>query len=260
MTTYGAGAGITRTLGRRASLMLGYDARYGERQIVGDENLEQAATIQFARSSGRDTSVRVFYAYRDGTQRSAYDLRRHFVTQDLQLGVERRLRRSASRNTVVALSGGPSLFRDDSPMPQAGGPTEMLGAVGSVVLRHDVRANWNIGMSYSRGAGVNGSRTFSNSAAADIRVAASRRVNLSVSAGSFDGATGVGSLSGNAWTWFGSAEVQVALARIVALHGQYFAYQYDFGSLASLPTGYPAQLDRHTVRAGVTVWMPLVRH
>ena len=54
-----------------------------------------------------------------------------------------------------------------------------------------------------------------------------------------------------------SAQVSVALTAAVAATAGYFYYHNSYSNPGALPTGFPAEYDRHAVRVGLTMWIPL---
>jgi hypothetical protein len=257
MTSYGGAAELTRTFGRRSSVALSYATRYGERHLLEEYNNERAVALRFGQSTGRNTSVGVSYSMRQGTQRVP-DYASNFRSHDVQLGVERSWQRSALRRTVVSLSAGPALARDEPYALPREGTLRLLSAVGAITIRHDVNSNWTMGLSYRRGAGFSSRRVSSNAASIDVNGSAGRRTVFTLSAGYSDGDIGLYTLDNRYATSFATARLQVALTRLVAIYGQGFAYHYDFGNLASLPSTFPPQLRRRALRAGVTLWLPLL--
>jgi hypothetical protein len=57
--------------------------------------------------------------------------------------------------------------------------------------------------------------------------------------------------------WGGSMQLQVALTRALALTGSYHYYYHRYSDPGALPPGFPAEFDRHAVRAGLTLLLPL---
>lgn len=290
-TLYGGTANLTRLVGRRSSFSLIYGLGHGERRIVGERSDEQTVAAQVGRSVGRDASIRAAYAFRQGTQRMG-DRRTPLRSHDAQMSLERQWRHSTFRRTVVSLSGGPSLLqqgtirdttigdmanrdvniggeiigevniRDVTADPtalQKDQTDRLFRVVGTVAVAHDVSRAWSARVSYRRGAGLRDAVFFSNTAALDVRGGLGRRVGLTVSAGYTDGDIDLGTPQDRNGNSFGSARIQVALARFMAVYGQYFLYHYDFRTDTSLPAGYPRQMDRRGLRVGVTLWIPLQR-
>jgi hypothetical protein len=86
-----------------------------------------------------------------------------------------------------------------------------------------------------------------------------RRTNLTFGGGYTHG-TGVATSSGRSYgAWTGVGQLQVAVAREIALYGYGYFYHFDFkGEYPYSPL--PArQWDRWGVRCGVTFWVPLLR-
>jgi hypothetical protein len=54
-----------------------------------------------------------------------------------------------------------------------------------------------------------------------------------------------------------SADVRVAVSRFAAVTLGYGYYYHRYSDPADLPVGFPAEYDRHSVRLGMTFWVPL---
>jgi hypothetical protein len=55
------------------------------------------------------------------------------------------------------------------------------------------------------------------------------------------------------------ADMRVAMSRTLSLFAQYAYSRYGFDAGVQVPFGLPPQLDRHSVRFGLSGWLPLVR-
>ena len=257
MTWYGGTAELTRTFGRRSSFALSYGTRYVERPLFEEHNTERAVALHFGQSTGRDTSVRASYTLRQGTQRMqefGYQVRSH----DVQIGVERRWRHSALRRTVVSLAAGSALLHDEPSGLQTEATVPLVSPVGSMSIRHDLKQRLTVGVSYQRGGGFSSGRGLSNAATIDVSGSAGRRTDFTVSAGYFDSDMGLDARDNRYTTSFGTARLQVALTRLIAIYGQGFLYRYHFGRLISSPSGFLPHVDRRALRAGVALWLPLI--
>ena len=60
-------------------------------------------------------------------------------------------------------------------------------------------------------------------------------------------------------SYTGSARLQFALSRLMALSGEYDYYRYRFDHPVGLPDGMRQRLDRQSVRIGLNLWLPLFR-
>ena len=55
-----------------------------------------------------------------------------------------------------------------------------------------------------------------------------------------------------------SLQVRVLLTDTVAATAGYYYYHHRYSNPGELPAGFPAEYDRHAVRVGLSVWVPLV--
>lgn len=260
---YGGTAELTRTLGRRSAIVVGYGVRYGQKPIINEHDTAQTLSAQLVWSIGRDTTARLGYTFHEGSQHTGASSRPVW-THDAQAIIERAWRHSAASRTTLSLSGGPSLLQHKTP---AGEPSpapenlrgQLVRVVGVVALTHEISSQWSARASYRRGAGLRDVSIFSNTATVDVRGAVGRRVELTLSGGYTDGDVGLEMLQNQFRTSSVSARVQVALTRFTAVYGQGFIYHYDFSTGTTVAAGYPAQLDRRGLRGGVVLWMPVWR-
>jgi hypothetical protein len=156
------------------------------------------------------------------------------------------------------LAVGPSLLHDQLSVFQMAGAGRLVSAVGSVFVSHDLRHDWTAALSYRRGSGLSGDRSALNQAAIDVRGSAGRRVDLTLAGGYSDGEYGLSVFDKRNKTYFGSARLRMALTRRIAVYAESSLYQYDLRGLTSIPAGSPLHLDRRALRAGVTLWLPLL--
>ena len=56
-----------------------------------------------------------------------------------------------------------------------------------------------------------------------------------------------------------TGQLRYAIARACALVANYSYYEYQFRHVADLPSAFPPRLERSTVQAGLTFWVPLHR-
>jgi hypothetical protein len=271
LTTAGGTAELIRTISRRAAIGFIGGARRNERRTLDLNGDEQNVGVQLWRETGRASSMRLAYLYQQVSQRTTGDTRETY-THDFVVGFERRWMHSATRRTTLAVSGGPALQRQAvvAVTPDADEPAHLFRVVGSVTLNHAISDAWSARMSYRRGTGVANALVFSNTATVDVHGSWTRRLDIQGSLGYTDGDLGVASLRGRYVTSYGSARVQYALARSIAVYAQSFLYRYDFGDSRTAPVvalnvddavspveAGGSLLDRRGVRVGVNVWVPL---
>ena len=86
----------------------------------------------------------------------------------------------------------------------------------------------------------------------------SPRVEVNLSAGYSSGTLGLDEAA-ETLTYSGLAGIRYGVSRTVAISLDYQYYQYDFAEAARLPEGLPFADSRQSVRAGITLLLPLVR-
>ena len=249
-TFYGGSTELARTTGEHSTVSVLYSLGHSQSRIADDRSDEQTVTAQLSHGLGRDTTVRIAYAFHAGLQQAADD-RTSLRSHDAQVAIDRQWRHSVFRRTALSVSAGPSLFDAGA---IAGRP---LRVVGTAILSHDISRDWSTSLSYHRGAGVRDGVFFSDTAAADIHGRVGRRGDVSVTAGYTDGDIGATILQNRYGTSFGSARIQGALGRFMAVYGQYSLYRYDFRGAP--PAGVTAVPDRRSLRVGINLWVPVQR-
>ena len=101
---------------------------------------------------------------------------------------------------------------------------------------------------------------FSDAVSFNAAGQAGRRTRITMSAAYNDGQMGLAALTGRNYEMYtATAGVQVAVARTTALYVNYLYYHYRFDEDVRMPFGMGRGLDRNGVRAGLTVWLPLLR-
>jgi hypothetical protein len=72
-----------------------------------------------------------------------------------------------------------------------------------------------------------------------------------------NGRAGGTNSSGTYENYAGSVQLRYALSRVCATSVYYDYYIYDFQNVPDLPTNFLANFDRHAIRVGITLWLPL---
>jgi hypothetical protein len=84
-----------------------------------------------------------------------------------------------------------------------------------------------------------------------------RRTDVSIDT-SYSNGQLISSGAENSFTSFdGTARLRFALTRALAAHADYSYYRYTFDSMAGLPALLAMDVRRHSVRAGITLWVPI---
>jgi len=86
----------------------------------------------------------------------------------------------------------------------------------------------------------------------------SRRTELHVAAGYSSGKSALQRNNLMFDTYTGNVRVRYGVTSLLALYGEYLYYYYDFREQFGLAPGLPRSLDRSAIRAGLTLWLPLL--
>ena len=85
------------------------------------------------------------------------------------------------------------------------------------------------------------------------------RVSFAFSGGLAGGATGVGALESSEYTSYtGGAQASMPIGKNLSTLVEYTYYTYDVTGSAALPSSLPPSYQRSTVRAGVSLRLPII--
>lgn len=253
----GAGVEFSRQLSTRNDLSLAYHVTRVEFDEQQRAQRAQGGSVTFTRTLTPHMDLHLGYGYREmrsergEAPQPAFELH----TVDVGIGYSRAL--SLSRRTTLSLGTGTTgLARDGSRGPQE--PVYRL--VGNVQLARQFGRTGVLTVAYSRG--VRFIEGFSEAFLADTVTTTlsgylGRRLSVSVNGGYRRSA-----LSGNAGGFEGvrtSATAQLALWRSLGFYTTWFYYDYAFDRTAALPATVSPDVQRQGIRAGLSVWLPLLR-
>jgi hypothetical protein len=258
-----------RQLGRRSSLQLQY--AYSNQHFTED-TLDQAGNptdtgdltyqmvgFRFTRSLSRYIALRLGYDYRRGTFSQPADT----VTEghNIDVGIDYARTLSFSRRTRLSFSTGSAIV-------QTSDQDRRYRVTGNATLSHEITRDWNTSLTYVRDVGFFGNFNqpiFSDSVSARLRGVLADRLLMTVTAGFLTGDLGLtddGSTSFKTFT--GSASLLYGLTQLLGVDVTYSYFDYRFSDLTSptdpnLPPGLPPSFGRNSIRAGLTLWLPLLR-
>jgi hypothetical protein len=133
--------------------------------------------------------------------------------------------------------------------------------VGDARLTREIGRSWAASFGYSRAVAASG--TFRQPVTADavttsIGGLVNRRVQLQFGGGAQLGHVGFGASAQTFHVAYASTGITVALSRMTALAITYGSYWYTFAAGLALPPGVQPRSDRQTIRANLSLWVPLV--
>ena len=251
----------TRTL---FSETFSYERRLSTRSYV---NLFEESRFTYAQSATADvrtvraggrygyrfspyTSLRLGYGYRTG--RYGANTGQQLGEHDLDIGIDYRRPLTQSRRTTIGFVSGAALVDTQA--------ARQWQVVGGANLRHEFLRGWFVQGDFVRNTQlIEGfvDPLFVNTATASLGGFAGRHVELLASSGY---SRGVVALSSERYSALqGSGRIRIALARYLAIDTEGIVYKQDFDQQIALPSQFPPQVKRWSVRCNVALWLPLSR-
>jgi hypothetical protein len=248
--SYEVQTGLTHQVGRRVTL----GATYGYRRAdYGDDRGEfvyHNAATRVTYNVGRGLGLRAGYGY--GQAQFAGDAG-PVPNQTIDAGVDFNRALSFSRRTTLSFGTGSTAtkVRDGS---------LDYNLTGSARLNHEIGRSWLAFASFARNVIYH--ETFrepvlTDAASVGIGGLVSRRLQFSVSANAAYGSVGLSADTGSFTSYFGTTTLAYALSRFANVGVAYAYYKHSFDSRVPLPEGALRALDRHSVRATVSLFAPL---
>jgi hypothetical protein len=254
---------VTREWTRRVRTSVAYD--YTRREYVrgpGFDQHAQSATGSYEQNLTQQFMWRASYRYSNATLFEP--LRTRPIKDDtIDSGFTYTRNLSRTRRISFGATGGAVRVRTISAATEL--PLEYWAPSGSGTVRIDLYRSWALNADYRRGLSVlDGIATEAYIADAVVVRAGGHvnsRTDLTFATGYSNGRTGDSITRGNYNTYTGTAQVRVGIARWAAAVVNYNYFNYDLDDLA-IPEGVtlaviPASFDRHAVRFGLSLWLPL---
>jgi opacity protein-like surface antigen len=254
---------LDRELGRLSSVQVQYG--YSQQKFTEnplDENgnpltagdlTSQQAGIRFRRRFTRYMSLRLGYEYIHGVY--PFPVSTKVENHNIDVGLDYARTLSFSRKTSFSFATGSSIVQ-----------TSQLGrtyrVTGNAYLSHEFTPNWQGQLSYLRDVGFFGNfgtPIFSDSFSFRLRGVVASRMQVTLNTGYLSGQLGLMEGASSFHTFTGTASMIYALNQLMGLDVSYSYFDYNFAQNAALPPGVQPRFDRNSVRAGVTLWLPLIR-
>ena len=259
--TYGGTAILTRDLSQRAEF--NYAARYAAANFLaadvkGFNNLRWGVSGTYTYRMSDYLGLRLGYGYRRFEAREGPDTDNH----DINVGVlyNQPFVLGRGRTTLSFTTGSTMLVREAVDDTGTSRDRFVWRALGTATLTHDFAGPWQAQLSYVRSVGFLDGL---NDAFMGDRVVASlggllgQRTDVLFTGGYVSGSFGL--RERNFDTAIAGARIRTALTRHLALFAQYFFYQYRFDETVAEDLFLPGAQERQGLRAGLTVWVPLLR-
>jgi len=256
-------ASVTRDWTRRVRTTASYD--YTRREYIrgpGFDNHSQSGQVSYDQNVTQVLSWRVSYRVSDAT---LFEPTRNRPIRDdaIDSGFSYTKDLSRTRRIVFGATGGATRVHTTSSITNL--PLEYWTPSGSANARIDFNRSWSFYADYRRGVAVLDGLTTEAFITDALVLRAGGHINsrtdLTFATGYANGRTGDVVTPGNYGTYTGTAQARVGLTRWAAalFNYNYFNYQLDALTipLGATLTTIPSSFDRHAVRFGLSLWLPL---
>ena len=247
---YTASASVNHGLSRRASLIGRYSYTFND---LGSDELDIAyhyAESRLSYTLTRDLAARVGYGYgrSDAVNEQDQDL---ISTHLIDAGLDFNRALSLTRKLKLSFNAGVTGTRDDE--------TTHYAIIGGARLDREIGRSWNASLAYDRNVGF--TPPFREPLLYDSLTfmfdgMISRRLQFHSTAAAVYG--NVGLEEGDKFsTYYTTTGISYGLSRSLGLGIDYTFYRYSFDTVV-LPEIRGGFLNRHSVRAYLTYWLPLI--
>jgi hypothetical protein len=242
---------INQQLGRRTSLSgaAGIANTYFRGAALDMRSAQ--ASVRFSHGLTRYSSLNLGYGHREA--RYPGPGRGRLVNRNIEAGLGYARPLSLSRKTSASFGFGTTLYD--------GVQGTVYRATGNATLHREIAQTWSASLAYRRGVGfLEGISEpyFADSARLTVSGLIGDRVETILAANYSTGDLGAVLQRNPFTTYSGTVSFRYGLTRLLGISAQYGYYRHDFQGAVLLPQGVIPLLGRHTVRAGLSVWLPLL--
>jgi hypothetical protein len=129
------------------------------------------------------------------------------------------------------------------------------------LLTHQIGRTWSARAAYRRGADfveAFSAPVFTDAVTVALDGFINRRTDVAAAV-AYSGGNVVQARSNPFETYTATARLRFGLTRQLAAYAEYLFYDYDSAGVA-LNANVPPRVSRHSVRVGLTLWVPLLRN
>lgn len=260
--SYGTELSWSYGIGPRSHLVTTGDFQYTDfrRETASrpDANAYGVRT-QFVRNTTRNTELRLGYSYRSGNMGYGGGLAAT-IEQGLDAGMQYTKVLSATRRATFSFRTGASAVDVPVTTPEAVSG-RLFRATGDADMSYQFR-RWQVRAAYRHGLEFVADLVepvFTRGVSFDMTGLLTRRMDLTASAGYATGASALNRQSLTFDTYTATTRMRYAVSSTLAAQVEYLYYFYDFLGGAHVPFGRAPRLARNGVRAGISVWVPLLQ-
>jgi hypothetical protein len=244
---------LTHTLTRKLSLVFNYDHWQTKSPYNVWDFSSRTAAGHVLFGVGRGLGLRFGYGYNDAHYGAVGTLpAKDYTGQNYDGGLDFNRALSLSRRVTLTFSTGTSVIGYQN--------ETHFEVVGHARLNREIGRTWNVAFAYTRN--VQALDTLRDPVVADSFTLGAgglinRRLQFQSSAGASLGAVGFDKTASGYRSLFGTAGLSMGLTRRLAVGFNYYYYRYHFGEGVVLPPGFSSDEDRQSIRAHLSVSLPL---
>lgn len=245
---WGSFAGVTYSPSRRAEVTLNAGRQYTD-FFTGPDFSALSAGARFTYQLAPDVGLRLGYANGSDTRSGLNPIRNH----NLDLGLEYKRAFSFTRRTSFGFTSGSTMVSTDD--------GRHVQLTGSARLSRQLSPRWTSQIVYERGLQVLETAPrpfFSGTISGNLSGYCTPRITLRWLP-VYTRGVDVADDSKTYTSYSSQARLDTAVSRYWAVYVEHFYYEYRFSAGADLPSVLKAGLVRRGVRAGLTLWTPLIR-
>jgi hypothetical protein len=255
--------GFEQRWGQRDWTSLSYS--YGVQEFTEDDygdGTSHEAQARYRRGLSTGVRALVEYRYRDSEYADAENSLRPTREHRVEAGPEIEKVLSRRRRITFSLTAGAAHFESiDSTSRQ---PYEAWLPIGSAALDLALSPVWNVEGGYRRDLstfqGVTDEIYAIDTAFLSTGGLVAGGVDLRVGASYGNWRTQVESGVNDTMDVYGaSLQLGIPLSSIAHATASYYYYYHRYSNPASLPEGFPAEYDRHAIRVGLSLQVPIAR-
>jgi hypothetical protein len=252
---------LDRRWGRSDATSLGYT--YGVWQYTNDDyggGTSHAVTGDYRRRLAAGVRARARYRYRNLEYEDSTGALRPMREHRLEAGPD--LEKSLSRSRQLSFSFSAGAARIETISSVTGQPFDDWVPTGRASLTLTLSPDWSVDAGYRREFslfyGATDEVYTTDTASLSLGGFLVDRVRLSLGATYGNWQTVVASgVNETLNVYGGTVQLNLLLTDAVTATAGYYYYYHRYSNPAALPEGFPADYDRHAIRAGISFWLPL---
>ena len=252
---------IERRWGRRDSTSLSYS--YATQQFTGDDygdNQSHGLLMEYRRRLTGDVRIGAAYRYAHGDYTASLGAKLPTREHRIEAGPEIEKALSRRRHLKMSLAAGASSIEATGGVNRE--PYHSWVPTGSASLAVTLAPSWSVDAGYRRDfallQGVTDEVYATDTAYLTTGGLVAPRTELRFGGTYGKWRTPLASGVNDTLDVYGATvQARVALTDKVGVTAGYFYYIHRYSNVAVLPAGFPAQYDRHAVRVGITMLVPL---